>query len=201
MKTREDLVEVVGEAETGEEAVHMVGKLHPDAIFMDIFMPGMDGLHATKIIREKYPKVSVIMLTSSENDKHLYDAIALGAAGYLLKSLDASELFTLLEGVRDGEVAMSRSMAAQLMKVVARRSSEEEKVEEPLTEREISVLRLVAEGSSNTDIAAELSITVNTVKSHIRSILSKLNLENRTQAATYALQRGLVNLENSENDN
>jgi DNA-binding NarL/FixJ family response regulator len=192
MKTRDDLVEVIGEAETGEEAIHLVATLHPDVVLMDIYMPQMDGLQATREIRERFPNVAVIMLTSSENDKHLYEAIQLGASGYLLKSLDAEELFELLAGVREGEVALTKSMATQLMKVVVRRSQDTDKGEETLTERELVVLRLVAGGASNPDIAEELSISVNTVKSHIKNILSKLQLENRTQAATYALQRGLV---------
>jgi two-component system, NarL family, response regulator LiaR len=194
MKTRDDLVEVIGEAQTGEEAVLMAASLHPDVVLMDIYMPQMDGLQATREIRERFPKVAVIMLTSSENDKHLYEAIQLGASGYLLKSLDADELFELLTGVRDGEVALTKSMATQLMKVVAKRSTEADKGEEPLTERELIVLRLVAGGASNAGIAEQLSISVNTVKSHIKNILSKLQLENRTQAAAYALQRGLIDL-------
>jgi DNA-binding NarL/FixJ family response regulator len=200
MKTRDDLVEVIGEAQTGEEAVRMSASLHPDVIFMDIYMPQVDGLQAAREIKQRFPGIAVIMLTSSENDKHLYESIQLGASGYLLKSLDAAELFDLLEGVREGEVAMTRSMATQLMKVVARRSTDTGKGEETLTERELTVLRLVAGGASNPGIAEELSISVNTVKSHIKNILSKLQLENRTQAATYALQRGLVGLEGENSD-
>jgi DNA-binding NarL/FixJ family response regulator len=195
MKTRDDLVDVVGEAQTGEEAVLMTASLHPDVVFMDIYMPVVDGLQAAREIKERFPNIAVIMLTSSENDKHLYDAIQLGASGYLLKSLDAAELFDLLRGVKDGEIAMTKSMATQLMKVVARRSMDTEKGEEPLTERELIVLRLVAGGASNSGIAEHLSISVNTVKSHIKNILSKLQLENRTQAAAYALQRGLIDLD------
>ena len=192
MKTRDDLVEIVGEAETGEDAIRLVEALLPDVVLMDIYMPQMDGLQATRTIKEKFPSVAVIMLTSSESDKHLYDAIKLGASGYLLKSLDANELFSLLEGVKDGEVAMTRSMATHLIKAVARRSTDSTRGEEPLTKRELAVLRLVASGASNPDIADQMSISINTVKTHIKNILSKLQLENRTQAATYALQRGLV---------
>lgn len=201
MKTREDLVEVVGEAQTGEDAVQMVASLQPDVILMDILMPGLDGLQAAREIRTTHPQVAVIMLTSSENDKHLYEAIELGASGYLLKSLDANELFGLLEGVTQGEVAMTRSMAAQLMKIIARKSVDSGKGEEPLTNRELAVLRLVAGGESNSEIAEELSISVNTVKSHIKNILSKLQLENRTQAAAYALQRNLVNTGDDQTSN
>ena len=192
MKTREDLAQVVGEAETGVEAVQLTQELKPDVVLMDIYMPEMDGLQAAKEIRARFPGVAVVMLTSSERDGHLYEAVKAGVAGYLLKSLDADELFNLLEGVTKGEPAMTRAMAGKFLKAVANRMADEEKGEEPLTEREQYVLRLVASGASNQEIAEKLSISVNTVKSHIKSILSKLQLENRTQAATYALQHGLV---------
>lgn len=192
MKTREELVEVIGEAETGEEAVLLAEKLRPDVILMDIYMPQMDGLEAAKIIHEQFPRISIVMLTSSEKDGHLYEAVQVGVSGYLLKSLDADELFDLLEGVKNGETAMTRAMAGRLLKVVANRLADEDRGEQTLTERELLVLRLVASGASNQEIAQKLSISVNTVKSHLKNILEKLQLENRTQAATYALKHGLV---------
>ena len=192
MKTREDLVEVVGEAETGEEAIRFTDQLHPDVVLMDIYMPEMDGLQAAKEIRTRFPEVAIVMLTSSERDGHLYEAVKIGVSGYLLKSLDATELFDLLGGVAKGEPAMTRAMAGKFLKAVATRMTDEEKGEEALTERELFVLRLVASGASNQEIADKLSISVNTVKSHLKNILSKLQLENRTQAATYAMQHGLV---------
>ncbi len=192
MRTREDLVEVVGEAETGEEAVQMTGQLHPDVVLMDIYMPQMDGLQAAKEIRSRFPGIAIVMLTSSERDGHLYEAVRLGVAGYLLKSLDADELFELLEGVTRGEAAMTRSMAMRLLKGVADRMVDNENGEEALSEKELLVLRFVANGASNAQIAESLSISINTVKSHLKSILEKLQLANRTQAATYALKHGLV---------
>jgi DNA-binding NarL/FixJ family response regulator len=192
MKTREGFAEVVGEAETGEEAIKLTEQLHPDVVLMDIYMPEMDGLQAAKIIHDRFPKVAIVMLTSSERDGHLYEAVKIGVSGYLLKSLDATELFDLLAGVSKGEPAMTRAMAGKFLKAVATRMADEEKGEEALTERELFVLRLVASGASNQEIADKLLISVNTVKSHLKSILSKLQLENRTQAATYALQHGLV---------
>ncbi len=192
MKTREDLVEVIGEAETGEEAVKLAAELHPDVILMDIYMPQMDGLQAAKEIHVRFPQIAIVMLTSSERDGHLYEAVQVGVSGYLLKSLDASELFDLLSGVVNGETAMTRAMAGKLLKAVANRMADEEKGEQALTERELFVLRLVASGASNQEIAQKLSISVNTVKSHLKNILDKLQLENRTQAATYALKHGLV---------
>ena len=192
MKTREDLVEVIGEAETGEEAIQLAEKLNPDVILMDIYMPQLDGLQAAKEIHRRFPKIAVVMLTSSARDGHLYEAAQVGVAGYLLKSLDASELFDLLNGITNGETAMTRAMASRLLKSVANRMADEEKGEQSLTERELFVLRLVASGASNHQIAEKLTISINTVKSHIKNILEKLQLENRTQAATYALKHGLV---------
>ncbi|GAB1469681.1 response regulator transcription factor [Chloroflexota bacterium] len=192
MRTREDLVEVIGEAQTGEEAIQMAEKLNPDVILMDIYMPQLDGLQAAKEIRRRFPHIAVVMLTSSERDGHLYEAAQIGVAGYLLKSLDANELFDLLHGVTNGETAMTRTMASKLLKSVANRIADEGKGEQSLTKRELFVLRLVASGASNQEIADKLTISINTIKSHIKNILEKLQLENRTQAATYALKHGLV---------
>jgi DNA-binding NarL/FixJ family response regulator len=192
MGTRPDLVRVVGEAASGTEAVSIAERLNPDVILMDIQMPNGDGLEATALLRQRMPDLHVIILTASESDDHLYHAVRLGAAGYLLKSLDAAELFDLLAGVARGEPAMTRAMAAHLLKGMAGHATNAEAGEESLTHREIEVLRLIARGSSNSKIAEALCISVNTVKVHLRNILEKLQLSNRTQVATYALQSGLV---------
>jgi DNA-binding NarL/FixJ family response regulator len=192
MHTRPDLVQVIGEASTGHEAIEMTHTLKPDVILMDVYMPEGTGIEAAQIIRRRYPKVAIVMLTSSEQNEHVLEAIRLGASGYLLKNLDAIELFELLSGVRRGEVAITRTMAARLLRNMANSTTNIEKTEAVLTDREIDVLRLVAQGASNPQIAAELCITVNTVKSHLKNILTKLQLENRTQIATYAVQSGLI---------
>ncbi len=192
METREDLVEVVGEAATGQEAVQLVEQLHPEIVLMDIYMPDGDGLQAMRAIQARFPTTKVVILTSSESDEHLYQAVQYGAAGYLLKDLDADELFDLIGGVMRGEAALTREMASRLLKNVAKRSTDPDQGEQALTERELAVLRLVAVGATNQEIADKLNISLNTAKSHIRSILDKLQLENRTQAANYAIHRGLV---------
>lgn len=196
METREDLVEVIGEASTGSEAVALVERLNPDLVLMDVYMPDGDGLQALRQIRERFENVHVVMLTSSENDEHIYQAVQYGASGYLLKNLDAGQLFELIRGVTQGEAAMTREMASKLLKNVAKRTVDHCLGEEALTERELVVLRLVAVGASNQEIADKLMISVNTAKSHMRSILDKLQLENRTQAANYAIRRGIVSSSN-----
>ncbi|MFW6183858.1 MAG: response regulator [Chloroflexota bacterium] len=192
MNTRPDLVRIVGEAATGREAVALAAELEPDLVLMDIAMPDGNGLQATEKIHKQLANTAVVILTASEEDKNLHKAVRLGAAGYLLKSLDAQELFELIGGVACGEAAITRTMAARLLKGLADDCDEDTCVDDLLTEREIEVLRLVAQGVSNPDIAEQLFITVNTVKTHLRNILDKLQLENRTQAATYAVQKGLI---------
>lgn len=192
MRAHDDMVEVIGEAASGQEAVQLAQQLRPDVILMDIQMPNGDGLQATRQIRETLPDVAVVILTASESDEHLYEAIRLGAAGYLLKDLDAAELFELLAGVADNEVVMTRAMASRFLKIMADNNGRAPSVSSDLTEREIEVLHLLAQGASNPQIAEELFITVNTVKSHISHILTKLQLENRTQAAAYAVQKGMT---------
>ena len=192
MQAHDEMVDIVGEADSVREAIRLVEVLKPDVVLMDIYLPEENGLQGLREIKKQFPDIAVVMLTSSEDDEHLFEAVRLGAAGYLLKSLDVDELFDLLNGVMKGEAAMTRGMATRLLKGIALRSSNDEKGEEVLTEREIMVLRLVATGASNALIADELCISVNTVKSHLRNILDKLQLENRTQAATYALERGIV---------
>jgi DNA-binding NarL/FixJ family response regulator len=193
--TRPDLVQVVGEAATGREAITMTRSLRPDLALMDIAMPEGTGLDALQTIREQMPETAVVMLTASDENEHLRRAMRLGAAGYLLKDLDAQELFKLIAGVANGEAAITRAMAARMLKDLVQDQEEpapESTLLGDLTEREIDVLRLVAQGVSNPEIAEELYITVNTVKTHLRNILDKLHVENRTQAATYAVQKGLI---------
>lgn len=191
MKTREDLVEVIGEASTVREAIRLTEYLRPDILLLDIYLPDGNGLDVARAVRTRVPETAIVVLTSSELDEHLDEAVRIGVQGYLLKNLDADELFDLLRGIQRGEAAITRSMAARLLKNIARERANLAN-EEPLTERELEVLKLVAKGATNQQIAQELHITLNTVKTHLKSILAKLRLENRTQAAAYALKSGLI---------
>jgi len=191
MQTRPDLVKVMGEASSGREAVTLTQELRPDVALLDIYMPGGDGLQAARAIRKTVSETAIVMLTSSELEMHLYEAVCIGVSGYLLKNLDARDLFDLLSGIERGEAILTRAMAARLLKDVARRTKTNLHSEK-LTEREIEVLRLIVQGASNPEIAEELCITVNTVKSHVKNILYKLSLDNRTQVAAYAMRTGLV---------
>jgi DNA-binding NarL/FixJ family response regulator len=154
-------------------------------------------LQATRAIRKELPNIAIVILTSSETDEHFFEAVRLGVSGYLLKNLDAYELFELLSGISRGEAAITRVMATQLLRSVANRSIESP-ADNDLTEREVEVLNLVAQGASNPQIAQDLYISINTVKTHIRNILAKLGLENRTQAATYAVQNRLASEESAD---
>ena len=180
-------LEIVGEASTGVQALSLAHDLHPDVVLMDLLMPEMDGIEATARIRRELPDVEVIALTSVLEDSSVVGAIRAGAIGYLLKNTEADELVRAIKAAADGQVQLSPQAAARLMREVRAPDSPEE-----LTEREIDVLRLLAQGLSNKEIARTLSIGEKTVKTHVSSILSKLNVSSRTQAALYAVRIGLV---------
>ncbi len=181
-------MEVVGEAENGQEAVDKAAALHPDVILMDIRMPVMSGLEATRLLKARLPEVKIVILTVSEDDSDLFEAIKSGADGYLLKSLESEEFFDLLSGLPRGEAAISRPLAGKILRELARQQvgGAPQRSPDDLTEREEEILRLLAEGASNRDIAAALSISENTVKYHMKNILDKLHLQNRAQVIAYA---------------
>lgn len=181
--------EVVGQAGDGQEAVDKARALNPDLVLLDINMPRMTGLEALRQIKSGLPRAKVVMLTVSEEDAHLLEAIRSGADGYLLKHLNANEFLEMLQGVERGEAAISRSMTGRLFKHVAQPPDE---VEIILSEREVEVLRLVAAGKSNREIAQQLSVSENTVKFHLRNILQRLGVSNRAEAVMVALQKGIL---------
>lgn len=188
-------MEVVGEASNGLEAVEKARALKPDLILMDVNMPQMGGLEATRLIKTERPETKIVILTVSDDDENLFEAIKSGAQGYLLKSLQSQAFFELLNGVAQGEAPISRGLATKILGEFARHLQQDEVQaanKEDLTEREKEVLRLVAEGSTNRDIATQLNVTENTVKYHLKNILEKLHLRNRAQAVAYAMQTGLL---------
>jgi DNA-binding NarL/FixJ family response regulator len=188
--------EVVGEAEDGLEAVSKARELIPDVILMDVHMPNRDGLEATKIIKQELPHVQIVMLTVSDDDDDLFEAIKNGAKGYLLKDLEPERLFDLLDKVRQGEAAISAPIATKILKELRQPERTTTREAEPtidaLTPREIEVLEQVVTGATNKEIAETLHITENTVKIHLRNILEKLQVQNRIQAAVHAVREGLV---------
>lgn len=187
--------DVVGEAGDGVEALEMTRQLHPDLILMDIQMPRLDGLMATRLITTETPEARVIMLTVSEEDENLFEAIKSGAQGYLLKNTDTQTFFELLTGVSRGEAPMSRQLAGKILREFARKMTGEKQPDEhggELSDREKDVLRLVAEGLTNRDIGGRLNLSENTIKYHLKNIMQKLHLKNRAQAVAFALSSGML---------
>ena len=178
----------IEEASDGEEAVEKARRLHPAVILMDVRMPGCDGIEATRRIKAELPQTKVIMLTISEEEEDLFDAIRSGAHGYLLKNIRPEELFEMLDGALRGEAVIAPSMAQRIFQAFvsqAHRRIEIGEVQVELSPREIEVLELASEGVTNKDIADRLYISVGTVKNHIHNILEKLHLKNRAQIAAY----------------
>jgi DNA-binding NarL/FixJ family response regulator len=184
-------IEIVGEASNGADAVELTRALCPDVVLMDLTMPGMGGLEATRLIKAEMSDVRVVILTVSDADADLFDAIRSGAHGYLVKNTSSEEFFDLLEALERGEAPLSRGLAAKIMQYLARGGRLEGSHVE-LTPREEEILRLVAEGRTNRDMAAALSISEATVKFHMTNILTKLHLENRAQVVAYAHRHGLA---------
>ena len=186
-------MEVVGEAKDGFEAVDMAHSPQPDVILLDLHMPRKDGIEAIKEIKVENPDARILILTSFSEDERFYAAIKAGAMGYLLKDSSPQEILTAIRQVYRDEMSMHPSIADKLMREL-QRASHLVPMEDPLTEREGEVLKLVAQGLPNQEIAEKLFISERTVRTHVSNILAKLHLANRTQAALYALREGLADL-------
>jgi DNA-binding NarL/FixJ family response regulator len=191
----EQRVQVVGEASAGAEAVRLVRELAPDVVVMDLNMPGMTGVEATRQITSIAPLTRVLVLTISDQDADVMDAILAGACGYLLKDSSIQELMRGIESAGAGESIVSPAIASKVLQRIRASSSQpeiEKAIRAELSEREIEVLKLIANGKDNAQIAAELHISPKTVKNHISNILMKLQIDNRIQAAVYAVRSGIV---------
>lgn len=188
-------IEVVGEARDGQDAVDKAETLHPDVILMDIVMPIMDGIEATRRIMSNLPDVRILALTSFAADDKVFPAIKAGALGYLLKDAEPEDLIKAIRQVYDGEPSLHPTIARKVLQEI-RQPVKKTPTPDPLTQREIEVLKLLSLGTSNQQIASQLSITEITVRTHVSNILSKLHLANRVQATLYALREGLSSLEN-----
>ncbi|MBK8795192.1 MAG: response regulator transcription factor [Anaerolineales bacterium] len=183
--------EIVAEAANGQEAVQRAEEAQPDVILMDLLMPGMDGIEATRQIASSQPKTRLLVLTSFAADNKLFPAIKAGALGYLLKDSSPEELLRAIRQVHRGEPALHPTIARKLLQEIAH-PADVEPAPEALTARELDVLRLIAQGLSNQEIADELVVSEATVRAHVSRILGKLHLASRTQAALYAVREGLT---------
>jgi NarL family two-component system response regulator LiaR len=198
--TLEPGFQVVGEASNGQEAVTKIELLRPDVILMDLIMPEMDGIEAIGHIKARHPDARILVLTSFATDDKVFPALKAGAVGYLLKDQDPQELVQAIRQVYHGESSLHPTIARKLLQELAggshsTRASQSQPPVDPLTEREVEVLRLLSQGKSNRQIADELVIGEGTVRAHVSNILGKLHLASRTQATLYALREGLVSLD------
>lgn len=192
---REEAVEVAGEAGNALEGIELARTLRPNVVLMDISMPGIKGTKAITALLEAAPFVNLLMLTVSENENDLFDAIKSGAKGYILKNIEPEDLIRSIKRVAAGEAVISGNLTGKIMDEFRNLVIQKEEHKEVLTPREKEVLLLLAEGKSNKDIATDLNLSESTVKIHIQHVLKKLNLKGRVQAAVYAMERGWVKKE------
>ena len=186
-----DEIDVVGEAGSGEEAIELVDKIKPDVILMDISMPGINGIQATKLIRDKHPDAKIVILTMLDQEGYVYEAIKAGATGYMLKSTSSDELVNAIQTVNEGKALLHPDATAQLLKEFVTLAQNKAK-DYGLSNREMEVLQLLSEGKTNKEIAKALWISEQTVKTHVAHIFDKLGTSDRTETVARALRSGLV---------
>jgi NarL family two-component system response regulator LiaR len=187
-------IQIIGEASNGQEGVDLADRLKPDVVLMDLMMPRMGGLEATRLITGEHPDIHVLVLTSFIADDKVFPAIKAGARGYLLKDTGSKELIEAIRKIYSGEPSLAPEIAQKVLTEIRQPPTGEQLTPDPLTERELQVLKLVAQGKSNNQIASELGISLHTVRTHVNRILSKLHLANRVQATLYALRQGVSSL-------
>jgi NarL family two-component system response regulator LiaR len=188
-------ISVVAQASSGEEAIRLAQEFIPDVVLMDLVMPGMDGVETTRKVKDVSPRTQIVILTSFHQDEYIFPALQAGAISYLLKDVKAAELLEAIRRASRGEAMLHPKIAARVIKAFRGLESQEATPFTTLTERELEVLKLIAKGYANDKIANQLVISVGTVKGHVSNILSKLHLVDRTQAAAYAWQEGIVHRE------
>jgi len=192
--------QVVGEASSGEEALGMVSELIPDIVLLDLIMPGIDGIETTRRIKQISPRTQVVVLTSYHEDVHIFPALKAGAISYILKDMKMEKLAEVLHRAVQGEVTLHPRVAARVLQNIRGENGDEQPLFTDLTDRETDVLKLIANGLTNSQIAEKLVISENTVKGHVSNILSKLHLADRTKVAVYAWQQGIVNRNSAAED-
>jgi NarL family two-component system response regulator LiaR len=183
---------VVGEGASGEEALSMVAELIPDIVLLDLILPGIDGIETTRRIRQISPRTKVVVLTSYHEDVHIFPALKAGAISYILKDMKMEKLVDVLHRAVQGEVTLHPRVASRVLQNIRGENLDDQPLFTELTDRETDVLKLIASGMTNSQIAEKLVISENTVKGHVSNILSKLHLADRTQAAVYAWEQGIV---------
>jgi len=188
-------IEVIGEAGSGAEAVKMVEERVPDVILMDLIMPGMDGVEATRLAKSISPRTQIVVLTSYHDDEHIFPALQAGALSYILKDVEMDELADAVFKASRGEATLHPKVASRVIQELHGRKKDENTLDIDLTKREMEILKLIAQGMSNNEIAEKFVISKYTVKGHVSNILSKLHLADRTQAAIYAWQKGVIGRE------
>jgi DNA-binding NarL/FixJ family response regulator len=198
LKTKEN-IEVVGEAQDGQEAIQKVRTLEPDVILMDVSMPRMGGVEATRQIKREFPHIGIIALTMYDEQQYIFDLVRAGATGYLLKDTESAQIVEAIRAIHRGESLIHPSVASKILaefSLLAQKKGKKPSWEEhDLTEREITVLRLVADGKTNKEIANNLDLSEKTVKNHVRNIFHKLQVYDRTQAAILGIRKGIIELE------